>query len=65
MTGRDVHRSVTAVLSLVMVAIGVALMVQAFVGHSGVITSRLLLGILFAAAGLGRLYVEARRGRRT
>jgi uncharacterized membrane protein YcjF (UPF0283 family) len=63
MTGRQLHRSTTVVLSLAMAAIGVALIVQAFTGHGGVITSRLLLGVLFVAAGLGRLYIEARRRR--
>jgi hypothetical protein len=63
MTGRGVHRSTTVVLSLVMVAIGVALAVQALAGHGGVISGRLLLGALFVAAGCGRLYIESRRGR--
>jgi hypothetical protein len=63
MTGRGVHRSTTVLLSLVMVAIGVALAVQALAGHGGVISGRLLLGVLFVAAGCGRLYIESRRGR--
>jgi hypothetical protein len=55
----------TLVLSLLMGAIGVALIVQAVSGHGSVISPRLLLGALFIAAGAGRLYVEARRSRRT
>ncbi len=51
-------------LSLLMAAIGVALIVQAVDGHGGAISPRLLLGVLFVAAGVGRLYVEALRGRR-
>ncbi|HEY8304440.1 MAG TPA: hypothetical protein VIG42_07610 [Solirubrobacteraceae bacterium] len=62
-TGRQVHRSGTRVLSLAMLAIGIALAVEA-VGGEGVLSARLLLGVLFLAAGSGRLYVEARRGRR-
>ncbi len=54
----------TVVLSLLMVAIGVALIVQAVAGHGSVISPRLLLGVLFVAAGAGRLYVETARGRR-
>ncbi len=50
--------------SLVMVVIGVALIVQVVGGHGGVVSPRLLLGLLFIAAGGGRLYVETRRGRR-
>jgi hypothetical protein len=63
MTGRVLHRSTTVVLSLVMVALGVALAVQALSGHGGVISGRLLLGVLFVAAGVGRLYLESRRSR--
>jgi hypothetical protein len=64
MNGRQVHRAGTFVLSLAMVAIGMALIVQAVVGHASAISSRLLLGVLFIAAGAGRAYVELRRGRR-
>jgi hypothetical protein len=54
----------TVVLSLLMAAIGVALIVQAVGGHASAISPRLLLGVLFAAAGAGRLFVERVRGRR-
>jgi hypothetical protein len=63
MSGRGVHRGATYVLSLVMIAIGLALIVQALSGSSASITGRLLLGILFAAAGAGRTYIEIRRRR--
>jgi hypothetical protein len=36
--------------------------VQAASGHGGVISPRLLLGVLFVVAGAGRVYVEKRRG---
>jgi hypothetical protein len=65
MTGRQVHRTGTTVLSLAMVAIGIALAVEAIGGHGGVLSARLLLGVLFLAGGLGRLYLEMRRGRGT
>lgn len=65
MSGRDIHRAGTFVLSLLMAVIGLALLVQAVTGHGGVISPRLLLGVLFIAAGAGRLYLLARRGRRT
>ena len=55
----------TFVLSLAMVAIGLALIVQAIAGHGSVISVRLLLGILFIAAGTGRAYLEVRRSRGT
>jgi hypothetical protein len=63
MTGRQLHRASTAVLSLAMVAIGVALVIEALVGE-GVLSIRVLLGLLFVTAGSGRIYVDVRRGRR-
>jgi hypothetical protein len=64
MNGRQAHRMGTLVLSLLMVGIGLALIVQAVGGHASAISPRLLLGVLFIAAGVGRAYVEVRRGRR-
>jgi hypothetical protein len=63
MIGRQAHRAGTWVLSLLMAAIGVALIVQAVAGHGSVISPRLVLGVLFVAGGAGRLYLEIRRGR--
>jgi hypothetical protein len=62
MNGRQAHRAGTFVLSLAMVVIGLALLVQVAVG-AGSGAGRVLLGVLFLAAGTGRLYVEVRRGR--
>lgn len=62
MSGRQVHRASTIALSIAMVAIGLALAVEA-VGRDGVVSVRLLLGVLFLAAGSGRLYLQARRDR--
>jgi hypothetical protein len=64
MTGRQVHRTGTTVLSLAMVTIGIALAVEA-IGSNSVLSARLLLGILFLAGGCGRLYLETKRGRGT
>jgi hypothetical protein len=63
MSGREVHRGSTLVLSLLMALIGLALVVQSISGGAGVISGRMLLGVLFTAAGAGRTYVELRRGR--
>jgi hypothetical protein len=63
MTGRTVHRSGTYVLSVLMAAIGVALIVQVIAGDGGVLSARLLLGILFLAGGIARLYLERKRDR--
>lgn len=64
MTGRQVHRSATIALSALMALVGAALVVEALGGHGGLLSARTLLGALFLAAGVGRLYVEARRGGR-
>jgi fucose permease len=60
-SGRQAHRTGTVVLSLLMAAVGVALTVEALASKA-VVSGRLLLGVLFLAAGVGRLYVERRRG---
>jgi hypothetical protein len=65
MTGRTVHHSSTVLLSVVMVVIGVALIGQVIGGTGGVLSARLLLGVLFLAAGIARLYLERKRGRQT
>jgi hypothetical protein len=64
MNGRQAHRMGTFVLSLAMAGIGLALIVQAVGAHASAISPRLLLGVLFIAAGAGRAYVEVRKGRR-
>ena len=51
----------TLVRSLAMAVIGVALIIQAITGHGSLLSPRLLLGVLFIAAGGGRWYVEVRR----
>jgi len=64
MSGRQLHRVGTFVLCFAMAAIGVALIVQSL-GGSGIAAPRLLLGVLFIAAGVARSYLEVRRGRRS
>ncbi len=64
MTGRQVHRSGTLVFSVVMAAIGIALIAQVLSGDGGVLSARLLLGVLFLAAGIARVYLERKRGDR-
>jgi len=64
MSGRGLHRTGTLVLSLLMSAIGIGLIVESLAAVGGVVSSRLLLGVLFLAAGGARLYLLG-RGRRT
>lgn len=66
MSGRGVHRGGTVVLSGLMAVIGVGLIVEALAGAGhGSLSLLLLVGVLFVAAGVGRLYVERKRGSRT
>jgi hypothetical protein len=58
----DVHRGATRLMSCVMVVIGLALLVSTLLGGGGPLALGLLLGVLFVAAGAGRLYVERGRG---
>jgi predicted membrane channel-forming protein YqfA (hemolysin III family) len=61
--GRRLHRSGTLVMSLLMAVIGVALIVEAIVGaRHGAVSLLLVMGVLFVAAGVGRLYAERKRG---
>ncbi|HEX5147265.1 MAG TPA: hypothetical protein VFV85_09590 [Conexibacter sp.] len=60
---RQIHRSTTRVLSLAMVAIGVALVVRTLVAGGGGLAVGLVLGVLFVAAGVARLYLQSREGR--
>jgi predicted tellurium resistance membrane protein TerC len=61
-----VHRSGTLVLSVLMAVIGVALIVEGAVGvRHGTVSLLVLVGVLFLAAGVGRIYVERKRGSRT
>jgi len=46
-----------------MIVIGVAILVSTIARGGGPLAVGLLLGVLFVAAGLGRLYVERERGR--
>ena len=54
---REVHRGATRALSAVMVLIGVALLVSTIARGGGPLALGVLLGVLFVAAGAGRLYL--------
>jgi hypothetical protein len=55
---REIHRGATRVMSTVMVGIGVAMIVTTLVRGGGALAIGLVLGILFVAAGAGRLYAS-------
>ena len=51
---------VSQVLSALMVVIGVAIVIRTLAEGGGALAFGLIVGLLFVAAGLGRLYVERR-----
>jgi formate hydrogenlyase subunit 3/multisubunit Na+/H+ antiporter MnhD subunit len=52
---------VTALLSGVMVLLGVAMIVRTLSAGGGPLAVGIVFGLLFVAAGAGRLWVERRR----
>jgi multisubunit Na+/H+ antiporter MnhB subunit len=58
---RQVQRTSTYVLSAAMVVIGIAMIVVTLTRGGGALAGGLVLGILFCAAGAGRLFIERRR----
>jgi hypothetical protein len=54
-------RPVTAVLAVAMVVIGVAMLATTVAAGGGPLAIGVLLGLLFCAAGAGRLWAERRR----
>jgi hypothetical protein len=59
--GRDVHRAGTQALSIVLLLIGVALVVRTIAAGGGAGALGIVLGVLFIAAGAGRLWVARRQ----
>jgi hypothetical protein len=53
-------RNVSTVLSALMVVIGVTLIVRALAAGGGITAIGVILGVLFIAAGAGRLWVGMR-----
>ena len=58
--GRGVHRGATLVLSAAMVLIGLAMLARTLGAGGGAFALGTVLGILFVAAGAGRLYFALR-----
>jgi hypothetical protein len=55
-------RSTTSVMSVVIFVIGIVLIIETLSDGGGAASTGVLLGVLFAAAGAGRLYIgRARR----
>ena len=58
--GRDVHRAATLALSAAMVVLGVAILIRTFAASGGPFALGTLFGVLFVAAGAGRMFVAWR-----
>jgi hypothetical protein len=54
---RDLHRTSTRILSTALLVLGVAMIVVTLAAGGGPLATGVLLGLLFAAAGAGRLWV--------
>ncbi|MDQ6605330.1 MAG: hypothetical protein M3Z06_02130 [Actinomycetota bacterium] len=50
----------TRVFSLLMIVIGLAIVVRTLLAGGGAAASGVILGVLFVAAGAGRLYLQLR-----
>lgn len=59
---RNVHRATTRLLSAVMVVIGVVLLGRTVAEGGGPLSVGVIMGVLFVAAGLGRLALARRQG---
>ena len=57
---RQIRRSSTRVMSAVMIVLGIALLVRTLIAGGGALATGVVLGILFIAAGAGRLYLQIR-----
>ena len=55
-SGRGLHRGTTLALSAAMVVLGIAILVRTFGAGGGPLALGTILGLLFVAAGGGRLY---------
>jgi hypothetical protein len=51
----------TRVLPALMVLVGIALIVRTLAAGGGALAVGIVFGVLFLAAGAGRLYLEAKR----
>ncbi len=57
---RPLRHTYTRLMSILMIGLGVAMLVVTFAGGGGPAATGVLLGVLFIAAGVGRIYVQSR-----
>jgi hypothetical protein len=56
------HRSITRLLSSAMIVMGIVLVIRALSEGGGPLSTGVIVGILFTAAGAGRLWLTMRSG---
>ena len=59
---RHVHRAASALLSAAMAVLGVAMVAITLARGGGPLATGVVVGLLFVAAGAGRLYLTMRGG---
>jgi hypothetical protein len=57
---RPFRQTYTRVMSILMIVLGIAMLAITFSAGGGPAASGILLGVLFVAAGAGRLYLQSR-----
>lgn len=57
---RQVRQSFNRLTSAAMVVIGIALLIRTIAAGGGALASGIVLGVLFIAAGVGRIYLQWR-----
>lgn len=62
MTGGKAHTSAVRFLSSLMIGVGVLLVARALIGGGGPLATGVVVGILFVAAGAGRIWLTTRGG---
>jgi hypothetical protein len=55
---RPTRSAATMTFSVLMVVVGIALIVRTLIAGGGALATGLILGLLFIAAGLGRIYLR-------
>ncbi len=57
---RPLRQTYTRVMSILMIVIGIALLIRTVIAGGGALATGILLGLLFVAAGVARLYLQFR-----
>ena len=58
----EVYRGVTRIFAVIIIGFGVAIIVVTLANGGDGLSAGILLGVVFVALGLGRLYLSLRRG---